>query len=262
MVKIFLLFFCLVGISRVRFWGLILWYLWMGRARHPGPDPPCHLAIEVFNVGGWLTHGDLALEVGVDFLALVEHRLIPVWVRSEWARLRERELASIWAPACQDSSHVGNAGVGVVSMKGAPQALPTFATAQFRSFFDSGRAVRCMLPLGSGRFMHLVVLYGYQGADHDPEQLALTEQLFDAALGELSIVARGQPCLVVGDFNVEPTKIPCLAKGISAGLWLDLEEAWALAAGLRPTPMLQMDIPCYSTCYAYSYMACFLVACY
>ena len=46
--------------------------------------------------------------------------------------------------------------------------------------------------------MHLVVLCGYQGADHDPEQLALTEQLFDAALGELSIVARGQPCLVVG----------------------------------------------------------------
>ncbi len=50
------------------------------------------------------------------------------------------------------------------------------------------------------------------------------------------MVARGQPCLLVGDFNVEPTKIPCLAKGISAGLWVDLEEAWALAAGLQPTP--------------------------
>ena len=73
-----------------------------------------------------------------------------------------------------------------------------------------------------------------QGADSDAEQLSLTEQLFDAALGELSVVSRGQPCLLVGDFNVEPTKIPCLAKGISAGLWVDLEEAWALAAGLRP----------------------------
>ena len=56
------------------------------------------------------------------------------------------------------------------------------------------------------------------------------------SLGELSVVARGQPCLLVGDFNVEPTKIPCLAKGISAGLWVDLEEAWALAAGSRPAP--------------------------
>ena len=80
-----------------------------------------------------------------------------------------------------------------------------------------------MLPLGAGRFMHLVVLYGYQGADAYPEQLALTDHLFDAALGELSVVAREQPCMLVGDFNVEPTKIPCLAKGISAGLWVDLE---------------------------------------
>ena len=64
----------------------------------------------------------------------------------------------------------------------------------------------------------------------------MTEQLFDAALGELSVVARGQLCLLVGEFNVEPTKIPCLAKRISAGLWVDFEEAWALAAGLQPAP--------------------------
>ena len=123
---------------------------------------------------------------------------------------------------------------GIYSLRGASLSLPTFATAQFKRFFDCGRAVRCIVPLGLGRFMHFVVLYGFQGADSDAEQLSLTEQLFDAALGELSVVARGQPCLLVGDFNVEPTKIPCLAKGISAGLWVDLEEAWALAAGLRP----------------------------
>ena len=79
-------------------------------------------------------------------------------------------------------------------------------------------------------------LCGYQGADSDVEQLALTDQLFDAALGELHAVSSGQHCLLVGDFNVEPTKIPCLAKGISAGLWVDFGEAWALAAGLCPAP--------------------------
>ena len=84
-------------------------------------------------------------------------------------------------------------------------------------------------------------MYGYQGADHDPEQLALTEQLFDAALSELSVVARGQPCLIVGDINVEPPKIPCLAKGISAGFWVDFEGVWALAAGLQPTPTCKRD---------------------
>ena len=61
----------------------------------------------------------------------------------------------------------------------------------------------------------------------------MTEQLFDAALGELGVVARGQPCLIVVDFNV-PTNIPCLATGISAGLWVDLQSAWALACGVEP----------------------------
>ena len=49
----------------------------------------------------------------VDFLAVVERRLIPARVRSEWARLRGQRLASVWAPACQDSPHVGNAGSGL-----------------------------------------------------------------------------------------------------------------------------------------------------
>ena len=150
-------------------------------------------------------------------------------------------LASICAPACQDSSHVGNAGVGVISVRGAPVALPTFATAQFKRFFDCGQTVRCLLPLGAGRFMHLVVLYGYQGADTDAEHLALTDQLFDAALVEPGVVAREQPCLVVGDFNAESTKIPCLAKGISARLWVDFEEAWALTAGLQPASTCKRD---------------------
>ena len=219
------------------FWGLILWHLWIGRARHPGPPSHVqHVGVEFHNVGGWLTHGDLALRTGVDFLAVAEHRLIPARVRSEWSRLKGRGISSIWDPASQDSSHVGNAGVGVISLRGAPLALPSLVTAQFKYFFDRGRAVRCLLPIASGRFLHLFVLYGYQGADADPEQLSLTDQLFDAALGELHVVAAGQPCLLVGDFNVEPTKIPCLAKGISAGLWVDFEEAWAVTSGLQPAP--------------------------
>ena len=180
----------------------------------------------------------------VDFSGtVVEHRLIPARARSECDRLRRRGSGLRFGllPVI-DSSHVGNAGVGVVSLRGAPVALPSFATAQFKRFFDCGRAVRCLLPLGACRFMHLVVLNGYQGADSDAEQLALTDQLFDAALGELSLVAMGQPSLlIVGDFNVEPTKIPCLARGISAGHWVDFEEAWAFTACLRPAPTCKCE---------------------
>ena len=121
--------------------------------------PPNDLLLRC-SAGGWLTHGDMTLEAHVDFLAVVEHRLIP-------ARVRCEGLASIWAPASQDSSHVCNAGVGVVCLRGAPVAMLSLV-------FDCGRAFRCLLPLGGGRFMHLVVLCGYQGADIDAEQLALT----------------------------------------------------------------------------------------
>ena len=132
--------------SKVRFWGLVLWHLWIGRAKHPGPCSPCHLAIEVFNVGGWLTHGDLALDVELDFLAVTEHRLIPARVRSEWARLKREGVASIWAPASQDSSHVGNAGVGVISMQGAPFALLPLLLPSFRGFLIAvGRFGACFL---------------------------------------------------------------------------------------------------------------------
>ena len=34
--------------------------------------------------------------------------------------------------------------------------------------------------------------------------------------------------------DVEPTKIPCLAEGISAGLWVGLEACWATASGRNP----------------------------
>ena len=156
-------------------------------------------------------------------MCVTEHRLVSARAR----RLRDKSISSIWSPASQELSVVGNAGVGIVSLKGAPLALPTFATPGFERFFGLGRAVRCLVPLGCRRFMHLVVLYGYFGADSCAEK-------FEAALGELAVVARGQPCLIVDDFNVEPTKIPCLAKGISAGLWVDLEASWAIAAGRDP----------------------------
>ena len=111
-----------------------VWHLWIGGARHPGPGA-ASFAVEVFNVGGWLTHGDLVLDTEVHFLAVVEHRLIPAGVHDEWTRLRGKGLATVWAPASQDTSHVGHAGVGVVSLRSVLLSLPTFATAQFKRFF-------------------------------------------------------------------------------------------------------------------------------
>ena len=45
-----------------------------------------------------------------------------------------------------------------------------------------------------------------------------------------------KPCLLVGDLNIEPEKIPCLLKGFMAGHWFDLQSSWAAAAGVAPLP--------------------------
>ena len=119
--------------------------LHIGRARHPGPGPrvflPGQLSIEFVNVGGWLTSGDLAFDSCAQFLAVAEHRLIPSRARSVCHQLRKAGHHSVWAPACQDKIAGGHAGVGVISLGGAPLSLPSFVTPQFQEFFRLGRVL-------------------------------------------------------------------------------------------------------------------------
>ena len=106
--------------------------LHIGRARHPGPGP------RVFTLGVWLTHGDLALYSCAQFLAVAEHRLIPSRARSVCHQLRKACHQSVRSPACQDQVAGGHAGVGVVSLGGAPLSLLPFLTPQFKEFFSVG----------------------------------------------------------------------------------------------------------------------------
>ena len=87
-----------------------------------------------------MTNGDFAVEAGVDFLGVTEHRLVPARARSEWKRLRSKGISSVGSPASQEFSTVGNAGVGVVSLRSAPLALPTFATPGFERVFWFGQS--------------------------------------------------------------------------------------------------------------------------
>ena len=88
----------------------------------------------------------LVLEAGLraDFLAVSEHMLIPARVQGEWAALRGRGTHSVWAPASQEVSHVGHAGVGIVSLKGAPIAMPSFATAAFQRYLPWSAGGECL----------------------------------------------------------------------------------------------------------------------
>ena len=97
-------------------------------------------------------------------------------------------VRSVWAPASLEAGHVGHAGVGAVSLRGAPVSLPSIATVGFSEFFRLGRNLRCHLPVSEGRVIHFVVVYGFQGASTGPEKLRLTEKLLDAVLCELAVV--------------------------------------------------------------------------
>ena len=176
----------------------------------------------------------MALDSCAQFLAVAEHRLIPSRARSIGHQLRKAGHHSIWAPACQDKIAGGHAGVGVVSLGGAPLSLPSFITPQFQEFFRLGRVLRTTLPTAQGGVVHLFVVYGYQGAEEDAEKLRLTDRLLQAVLAEAQVVCVGQPMLIAGDLNADPAVIPCLSKGLSAGRYVDLALAYSLGAGLAP----------------------------
>ena len=105
-----------------------------------------------------------------------------------------------------------------------------------------GRAMRVVLPLGNGGIAHLFVIYGYQGAESDPEKLQLSEHLFAAVLAEAKMCCAGQPVILVGDFNADPTVIPSLAKGIMNGHWIDVEQAFATGRGVAPSRTCQFQL--------------------
>ena len=64
--------------------------------------------------------------------------------------------------------------------------------------------------------------------------MQLTDRLLQAVLAEAQVVCVGQPMLIAGDLNADPAVIPCLAKSISAGRYVDLALACSLGAGLAP----------------------------
>ena len=68
----------------------------------------------------WLTVGDVAFDFDSGFLLITETRLIPARSRNECAKVRRKKMTSTWSLACQDTSHVDAAGIGLVTFNGAP----------------------------------------------------------------------------------------------------------------------------------------------
>ena len=103
-------------------------------------------------------------------------------------------------------------------------------------------------PLGAcgansaGRVAHLFTGDGYDGADKDAEKLRLAgnENLFRAISLEADVVLSGQPVAIVGDFTIEPTKVPCMAKGMVNDTWE--KSAQTSSVGLLPSPTCKASL--------------------
>ena len=194
----------------------------IGRARHPDPctsSCTAGFSIEFLNVGGWLSRSDSAQESNAHFSAIAEHRLVP-------ARARTVRRSSVWAPSCQNVAPGGHAGVSVINLHGASLSLPTLFDPSFKEFFRIGRAMRVVLPLGNGC----------------PEKLQLSEHLFAAVSAEARMCCAGQPVILAGDCNADPTVIPSSAKGISDGQRIDLERAFAFGRGILASSTCQFQL--------------------
>ena len=70
-----------------------------------------------------------------------------------------------------------------------------------------GRALTVTLPTGKEGAVHLFVVYGYQGAEEDPDKLQLIGKLLQSVLAEAQVVCVGQPLLIAGDLNADPAVI-------------------------------------------------------
>ena len=105
-----------------------------------------------------------------------------------------------------------------------------------------GRVLRTTLPTGKGGVVHLFVVYGYQWAEEDADQLLLTDKLLQAVLAEAQVVCIGQPMLIAGDLNADPAVIPCMAKAISEGRFVDLALAYSLGKGKKPAATCKVKL--------------------
>ena len=122
-------------------------------------------------------------------------------------------------------------GLVLLVLEVLPLTLPSFATPQFQEFFRLGRVLRTTLPTsGKEEWFHLVVVYGYQGAEEDAYQLLLIDKLLQAVLAEAQAgFVLVSLCFLLVILNADPAVYPpVFLKGISGGWFVDLALAFSL----------------------------------
>ena len=85
-------------------------------------------------------------------------------------------------------------------------------------------------------------MYGYQGSSDDSHKLSLTNKLLEAVIGEARACGSGQPVIISGDLNADPSVIPVTAKAIQCCDLVDLDAAYSAGRGEAPAPTCRFDL--------------------
>ena len=152
------------------------------------------------------------------------------------------------APACQDQIAGGPVGVLEWSAK-VPHLflyLPLLPLSSWSSL-DWGERFESLYQLVKGEWFICLSFMGIRGAEEDAVKLQLTDKLLQAVLAEARVVCTGQLVLIAGDLDADPAVIPCLAKAISAGRFVDLALAYSLREGIGPAILGCSNAPAAST---------------
>ena len=136
-------------------WGLILWMLSFGGARHPALVTPLAPLVVVLSSSVWVVSFLEAIWrwslKKAHLLAVAEHRLLPARVYNVTTQLRKARRSSVWTRSCQDVTPGGQAELGVISLHGAPVFSSHSFGFHFQRVLSSGARYEGGLTTGQRR---------------------------------------------------------------------------------------------------------------
>ena len=196
--------------------------LHIGRAGHPGPGErhftPGQLSVEFVFVGGWLTCGALAMDSCAQFLVVAEYRLIPSRARSIGHLLRKAGHQYFGPLPVRIRLLVVMQGLGWSAW--VPPLLLRLPLLPLLLRSSSGWVERCesLSQLVTEEWLICLSFMGIRGR----------RRILRSCSSLLSFC--------------NPAVVPCLAKAISAGRFVDLALTFSLGEGKRPAATCKVKL--------------------
>ena len=120
---------------------------------------------------------------------------------------------------------------GGVAVQACSPATALPCPSDVATWYDAGRALGVAVAIADGRrLLHVFTVYGICGAAKDPAKFARNETLLASVFAWAALYGPG-PCVVCGDFNIDPSHSPACLAACAAGGWHDL----GAEAGAKPT---------------------------